>query len=118
MICSKCGKNYPTIAIAIKDLNGEKIFCPNCLITSYINSELNLVDDPKIIDDVSGKNGAVEFISENEHYNLHHKRMLRLIAHNLLPEEYRVLANKYGSDKYEIHDDFYSEYGIALQPVE
>lgn len=118
MSCIKCGDNRKVIISTLTDKNGSVEYCPNCLTMAFINNELHFENHPQFIDDVTGEIGAVKFESEGEIYILENKRMLRLIAHNLEPEEYFALAKKYGANKFEIHDDFYDELdGTAIQPV-
>ena len=118
MVCSKCKKDYGIILITIRDRDGEYVFCPNCLCYEYCEGNLIFNNNPSLCDDVTGEEGAVEYISFNEHYVLEKERMLRLIAHNLKPNEYLALSNKYGADKFSLHDDFYTDDGYAIQPVE
>lgn len=116
MDCNICNKNYGVIMIKIHDKNGIRYFCPNCITLESLSGTLNLVNDPHLKDDVTKEPGAVEFVTFGERYVLSAERMIRLINHHLKPEEWKILAEKYGSDKYELHDDFYDERGIALQP--
>ena len=117
-MCIKCGKEYPRIEITLQDKNGERTFCPNCLAISYFNDELKLENDEQLICDITNKKGAIIFESYDEHYILEKDIMLRLIAHNLKPEEYFVLCKKYSENNYMLHDDFYTEEGIAIQPMD
>ena len=118
MKCSECGFDEKIVVISITDKNGSLEFCPNCLIKQFIENELSFENHPDFVDDVTGEKGAVKFESYDEVYVLEKERMLRLISHNLEPEEYFALAEKYGANKYMIHEDFYDEIdGEALQPV-
>ena len=115
--CENCKKDYGEIIIKLKDNMGEQSFCPNCLALMVCNQDLYLENDMSLKDDVTGKWGAIEFLSGDEHYVLEKERMIRLICKNLRKEEYLVLSQKYGADKYELHDDFYLEDGTAIQPM-
>lgn len=115
--CEKCGYGHTVINITLKDAVGENTLCPNCLAVAFLNNKLHFVNNLDLICDITGKRGAVEFISEHEYYCLNSKAMLRLISHNLKPREYKILAKKYGEYQYMLHDDFYSENGFALQPL-
>lgn len=119
MICSICKEYHPHSLVAITDKDATIIYCLNCLMSTTINNQLKLENNPDFIDDVTGEKGAVRFENANETYVLEKTRMYRLITHNLDPDEYFALAKKYGTDKFEIHSDFYDEFdGIAIQPVE
>ena len=118
MKCENCKKECDAIMIKIKDAVRELNLCPNCLAISFLENEISFLNDPNLVDDITGKPGAVEFVSHNERYVLERRAMMRLISHNLKKNEYLVLAKKYGADKYMIHDDFYAEDGTALQPME
>ena len=118
MICCKCNKEMGDIVNRLKDKNGEQIFCPNCLCLEVANRKLKLENDETLRDDITGEYGAVEFCSCDEHYVLERETMIRLICHNLDPDEWMALADKYGEDKFELHSDFYDEDGYAIQPME
>ena len=117
MKCNGCNKDYGRIMITLNDAAGSKSYCPNCLAVMVCNDELSFVNNPNLIDDVTGKPGAVEFVAYNERYVLESKRMLRLISHSLRRREALKLIEKYGDDKYMLHDDFYDENGVAIQPM-
>lgn len=118
MVCEKCQKDYGKIIIRLRDKNGEQTFCPNCLAFTVSNGDLKIENDKTLRDDVTGKFGAVEYCSLNERYTLEKETMIRLICKNLTPEEWFALKEKYGADKFELHDDFYDEDGYAIQPME
>lgn len=118
-MCDICRKNYGLIDIDIIDANGKRTFCPNCLAISFCNDTLNLHNSYLYTCDITGNVGAVLFKSSDEEYFLEKDILKRLISHNLTPKEYFKLADKYGADKYMIHEDFYDEdTGEALQPIE
>ena len=119
MRCGNCEKDYDVnIIIKLKDKMGEQSFCPTCLALMVYNNDLYLENDISLKDDVTGKWGAVEYLSGDEHYVLEKGTMIRLICHNLKKDEYLILTKKYGSDKFQLHDDFYLEDGSAIQPME
>lgn len=118
MICSVCKEDHSNIAINITDKNGSTVYCPNCLISGVLDHDIKFDNNSDFIDDVTGEQGAVKFESKDEIYILEKRRMYRLITHNLDPDEYFALAKKYGSDKFEIHSDYYDEFdGVAIQPA-
>lgn len=115
--CKRCGRSGDIINITLRDAKGEVTFCPNCMAIAFLENEISFTNDPKLIDDVSGRPGAVEFVSHDEKYHLEKQTMMRLISYNLKRHEYLILADKYGTDKYMLHDDFYWNDGTKLQPM-
>jgi hypothetical protein len=103
--------------ITIKDAVKEITLCHNCMAMAFLDNEISLINDPQMIDDISGDPGAVEFIAHNERYFLDRHVMMRLISYNLKRHEYLILADKYGTDKYMLRDDFYWNDGTQLQSI-
>ena len=116
--CKNCKCEAQILLIKLTDTNSTETYCPNCLALAFCENKLNFQNNPNFIDDITGKPGAVKFESNDESYSLEKETMLRLISYNLKPNEYFALADKYGNDKYMLHDDFYTEDGIAWQPIE
>lgn len=115
--CEKCGYEHDNIIITLKDAVKERHLCPNCVAYSFLENELSFINDHNLVDDISGKPGAVEFVSNNERYCLEKRTMMRLLSYNLQRHEYLILVNKYGSDKFMLHEDFYWNDGTKLQPM-
>jgi hypothetical protein len=84
---------------------------------AFLENELCFTNDSNLIDDISGQPGAIEFVSNNERYLLERRTMMRLISYNLQRHEYLILADKYGTDRYMLNDDFYWNDGTKLQPT-
>ncbi len=119
MVCQECGYNKAEyIIIALKDKNGEQYLCPNCVAMKLCEGELYFENDMNLQDDITGEYGAVEFNTADEHYVLEKDTMIRLLCHNLEPDEWIALAKKYGEHKFQLHSDFYCEDGTAIQPLE
>ena len=118
MKCKRCNNDYESIMIYLVDAEKTQCFCPNCLTLSYFDNQLNLKNDFKMLDDITGEPGAVKFESDGEVYFLEKNRMERLITYNLMPYEYLKLMEKYGNHCYMIHEDFYTEDGYAIQPID
>jgi hypothetical protein len=74
---------------------------------SFLENKLNFINDPSLIDDISGTPGAVEFISENEKYCLERRTLMRLISYNLQRHEHRILVGKYGKNNFMLRNDVY-----------
>ena len=113
--CINCKKDYGNILITITDENSSVNYCPNCLVAAWFNG-LDFTNSEELVDEITGKKGAVKFSTFGEEYVLERKTMLRLISHNLFPFEHKFLVEKHGWDKYMLHDDFYDENHIAIQP--
>lgn len=88
--CDVCGKQNGRVPIniIIKDGIKETVYCPNCMTRAFLENKLNFVNDPSLIDDITGQAGAVEYIATQEHYVLEKEAMLRLISHSLRLSEY------------------------------
>lgn len=115
--CEKCGFDKVYINTCLKDKNGEITLCPNCRTALAATGELKLKNNPEKTCDITGKPGAVEFISGDEYYCINAAAMKRLLLYKLKPSEYLILAKKYGADKFMLHDDFYLANGKAIQPA-
>lgn len=117
MVCNRCECERDNIVFILTDGIGQRVLCPNCAAVAFQNNELSFINNPNLVDDISGKPGAVEFVSDGERYVLERRSMMRLISHNLKQSEWKILAAKYGPNGFMLHDDFYSEDGTALQPM-
>ncbi len=117
MKCEKCSFTHEHIIVEITDAVKTIHLCPNCVAVSFLGNELSFINHPDFVDDVTGKHGAVRYVCGDEEYFLERRAMMRLISHNLRKNEYLVLAKKYGSHKYMLHEDFYLEDGTAWQPM-
>ena len=72
--------------------------------------------------DVLNFEGLYQVDENGNVYSLDKEIMHRLLKYNLKPEEYLKLK-EIGEEKgkgfqYMIHDDFYTEDGIAIQPID
>ena len=117
MKCQTCGYANEDIVVTIADGVKTLHLCPNCIAMHFQNNELGFMNNPHLIDDITGQPGAVEFKSGKERYVLERRTMMRLIAHSLQPIEWKCLVALYGSNQYMLHDDFYDDEGNALQPM-
>lgn len=115
--CMYCGFSYEPIIISLRDANGVRHMCPNCIAAKVSEGIIKFTPIEELVDDITGIPGAVEFTSGSEHYILAPKAMLRLLAHNLQPNEWLALSKKYDPCNYMLHDDFYDEDGNAWQPT-
>ena len=116
--CNICNYNVEPILIELTDANSTVVYCPNCLVKAYCDDTLSLTNSDAITDDITEKPGAITYKSNDEIYNLEKKTMLKLISYNLNPREYQALCEKYSPSNYMLHDDFYTNDGIAIQPIE
>lgn len=115
--CMNCGFSAEQILATLVDAAESRIMCPNCYTAAVASGKLSFEPDYDLVCDITGLPGAVKFINEYESYTLAPRTMLRLLAHDLRPHEWRALVAKYGSDAYMLHDDFYTADGEAWQPA-
>lgn len=121
-MCQRCGVSHTVDAMVI-DANATRVYCPNCLIFVVATNAVPFEENILIRDDITEKPGAISYISSGETYNLNKVTFKRLVLHNLTPWEYKLLCKKYVEPTEErrfmflLHDDFYSDEGIAVQPV-
>ena len=116
-MCQFCRNDNEILQIKITDKYGTTCYCPNCLAIHTYNNIINFVPNTDFIDDITKEPGAIRYEAYDESYTLNLETFKRLIRHNLTPEEYFTLCILYGENKYMIHDDFYTEEGIAIQPM-
>ena len=105
--------------------------CPNCL--AYWGATLVGATNDKDYEfptelignatcEITNKPNAIKIYTDeqfgNETYRLKKDIFIRFICHDLKPNEYLALLEN-GHSRYEfmIHDDFYSDYGYAYQPI-
>ena len=119
MACERCGyKNPKGLINAITDAKRTITVCANCLAEMYCFDELQFENNLNFKDDITGLPGAVKYQAIDECYFLEKETMYRLIARNLKPEEYFALVELYGTEYFLLHDDFYTEDGVAIQPMD
>lgn len=121
MRCMNCYNYYDdNIIFKIIDKNRTICLCPNCSAIMEQEGTLKFENDLDLVCEVTGKEGAVIFSSGNEMYTLDKDIMHRLLKYNLKPKEYKILQKKKShlGFHYMIHDDFYTEKGIAIQPLD
>lgn len=114
--CMHCGYSKENVLATLIDNAEVRTLCPNCFTVAVHAGELEFEADYDLVDDITGLPGAVKFVSGSETYTLAPRAMLRLLAHDLQPNEWKALVEKYGM-QYMLHDDFYDEDGTAWQPV-
>lgn len=119
-MCDYCGKDFKTIECHITDETDTITMCPNCLCMYLYNTGGDSLENSnEYVCDVTNKRGAIRFKSGNEKYFLEKEIMLRLLKHDLKPEEYFALTEKYDANNYMLHDDFYyPDTGEAIQPMD
>lgn len=92
---------YPT------ELNGVSVHCEICQETHEFQE--------------NEKNEAYLYKTKTRdeilHISLCKNHLYRLLKRDLAPEDFHILKNHHGIF-HEIHDDFYDEDGIAMQPME
>ena len=115
--CMNCGFSAEQILATLVDAAESRIMCPNCYTAAVASCKLSFEPDYDLVCDITGLPGAVKFINEYESYTLAPRTMLRLLAHDLRPHEWKALAAKCGSNAYMLHADFYTADGVAWQPA-
>lgn len=119
-MCMLCGEST-VVDIMIIDKDSSRIYCPNCIYRALYNKSLNLCNNSNLRDDITGEYGAILYVTHKEEYCLKRDTMIRLICHNLKPEEWKALTKKYveptGTFKFMLHEDFYDDEGNTLQPT-
>lgn len=115
--CMHCGYNTESVLATLVDAAEVRVLCPNCFTMAIAAGDLTFEPDYNLVDDITGLPGAVKFLNEFESYTLAPRTMMRLLAHDLRPREWKALAEKYSAQWFMLHDDFYDEDGVAWQPV-
>lgn len=128
--CLQCGNEMKIVLASIDTGKRMFVFCANDLVMFYygdikldtlemIPSEIKKdmecaatgkTEDVWVYKTVGRKGVDIEI-------PLHQKELYDLIGRKLKPESYQNLRNKYGIF-HEIHDDFYDDFGNAMQPHE
>lgn len=115
--CNDCGKTLKSVGVHITDNNGTHVLCHCCLAIREQDSDVpTFENNMNFVDDISGLHGAVKYESGNESYSLDKAALRRLIFRHLTPNEWKILSNKYSPHNHALHEDFYDNNGIALQP--
>lgn len=115
--CNDCGKTLKSVGVHITDNNGTHVLCHCCLAIREQDSDVpTFENNMDFIDDISGRHGAVKYESGNESYSLDKAVLRRLVFRHLTPNEWKILSNKYSPHNHALHEDFYDDNGIALQP--
>ena len=125
---SKCQINEDFLIITVDNGEDLKAFCPNhMLMYMFEKSDLRKLmlssyksEVEKIgCCDACGKQGDVVYGTTNRDKRLQialcEDDFERIVFRNLTPEGYLNIVEKFGMF-HEIHDDFYTEDGYALQP--
>ena len=119
MRCMYCNQEYnDDIGFKLIDKTKTQFYCPNCSSILEQNHKLVLENDEALVCEITSKNGAVKFVSGNESYTLDSIIMHRLLNYHLNPNEVLRLRELKEGFHYMIRHDFYSEDGIALQPMD
>jgi hypothetical protein len=92
--------------------------CPNCIAVNIANGTMLFPEGTKT-SEISGHNGAftIKPAFNGKEFVVDRFEAVRLFGHQLMPDEYRKLLENHSADEFELHDDFYSESGLAYQPL-
>jgi hypothetical protein len=110
--------SLPPLRIEIEHEGGVEVFDPNRLIAFVVNDTQRFVNWKPVAGKKSILNAqpALLYRAHDLEIPLTNAEMLRLVSYNLDAWEWFGLRQIYG-DFFEIHGDFYSEVGVALQPL-
>ena len=117
MRCSICGSEYEAIVSTVTDKKSSTNYCPNCLMFAVYEGTLNVENEPLFVDEITGVQGAVLFDTHHARYVLDKDSFIRLVSHSLYPAEYKALVARHGTKEFHLHDCFYDDNGVALQPA-
>lgn len=120
--CEKCKLVPVEMCYTIKGQHSEVVMCPNCMSESIYNRGVKWpIADSDKRSEISDKPDALSIIVPGyiKHiYVVTTDEAVRLLEHALMPDEYKALLKNHSETEYELHDDFYTEDGFALQPMD
>lgn len=92
--------------------------CPNCIAINLRKGTMPFPDG-KESSEISGHLGAfiIKPGSNSKDFVVDRFEAVRLLGHQLLPDEYKKLLKNHSASEFELHDDFYSDDGFAYQPL-
>lgn len=73
---------------------------------------LNPKGSNSLMSEISWHYGAILIYTVVDHFEA-----VRLLAHQLIPNEYKKLLDNHSANDFDLHDDFYSDSGLAYQPL-
>lgn len=112
---NRSGKVLGPIEICIEDADGIKTYDPNSLIMTHVERGLPLGGTVGA-SVISGEPGY-RYMEDDVVLILTKDELVRLVEHDLKPEEFKKLRDLYGVF-FSIHDDFFDmETGEALQSL-
>lgn len=119
-MCDLCKENT---GVDYEIIGKTSLFiCPNCLAINLCNDSLQFPDplDEKI-SEISGYLCPIPaFVirpGNDVEYTLNLFETKRFLGHQLMPDEYHALLLTHDCFEYDLHDDFYTETGLAIQPL-
>lgn len=110
--------SLPLLRIEIVHAMGMTVFDPNSMIRFVINDTQHFVNLRPILGKKSilSAKPALLYRANDLEIPLTNPELMRLVSYSLDPWEHFGLRQIYG-DFFEIHSDFYSEDGVALQSL-
>lgn len=116
-MCQACSKGSDAIDYKIKSAESTIQLCPNC-VAERVEAHMLVIPEGTGVSEISGKPGAVTVEVHNGiTYTVTPDEALRLLEHSLMPSEFLCLSQKHTQYVFDLHDDFYSDRGLAYQPA-
>lgn len=122
-MCDFCKKDTGT---DYKLVGKTKIsVCPNCITSNLVRGTMPIPEGSNsLMSEISGHYGAILIYPALKHtdelkkaYVVDCFEAVRLLAHQLMPDEYKKLLDNHSANDFDLHDDFYSDGGLAYQPL-
>ena len=117
-MCDMCHLNIKEVSLTITSGDGFVAeYCRNC------SAELILQGGPIapegiFTSEISGAKKAVRIADDTNEYYLTPDEAFRFVNYGLLPNEFKALIKAgHSADEFDLHDDFYSDNGLAFQPL-
>lgn len=98
--------------------------CPNCITSNLVRGTMPIPEGSNsLMSEISGHYNAIAIYTNlnaaeyKKAYAVDRFEAVRLLAHQLMPNEYKKLLDNHSVSDFDLHDDFYSDSGLAYQPL-
>lgn len=94
--------------------------CPNCITSNLVRGTFPIPEGSNsLMSEISGHHGAILIYTDElkKAYAVDRFEAVRLLAHQLMPNEYKKILDNHSANDFDLHDDFYSDSGLAYQPL-
>lgn len=106
-MCDFC--KSPLDAYRISGRNKKFHLCPNCTVEKIYTNDFPKFDDALLTVTIDSFSGPLCIVMSPD-------EAIRFLGHQLMPDEWQRYVKLFGP-LYELHDDFYTDDGVAWQPV-